>query len=103
MDTPTLPELANRIEDEMRRLHLWNESLSVRSLPTSAFGGNDLSFEEWLQAVLLPRLRDTQLDRLRQTSNLAIAGIRNLDGLEGTDKLIERLGAVDSLVSSHAE
>lgn len=94
-------QLADEIEAELRRLKLWNDQLSLRTIPRSAFGADQLSFEEWLQVVLVPRLRDVSAHHtVPTTSNLAVAGIRNFDGMANADTLIELLAAVDAHVQS---
>jgi len=96
-------DLADQIELELKELKLWNDHLQVDSKLVAAFGADQLSFEEWLQAVLVPRLRST-VDRgplsLPTSSNLAIAGIRNFDGIPGLDRLLGLLAKVDELVEA---
>jgi len=94
-------ELVDQIESELKRLGLWNNQLSVGAKPQAAFGADSLSFEEWLQAVLLPSLREASVHgNLPTSSNLAIAGIRNLDGVPDVDRLLSLLAQVDAFAES---
>jgi uncharacterized protein YqcC (DUF446 family) len=94
-------EVADRIEGELKRLGLWSRRLSAETSPQAAFGADSLSFEEWLQAVLLPSLREAAVHgNLPTSSNLAIAGIRNLDGVPDVERLLSLLAKVDALAES---
>jgi uncharacterized protein YqcC (DUF446 family) len=54
-----LGELAGEIEAEMRRLGVWNAAppSEERVLEGGAFGMGTVAFEQWIQVVLLARLR----------------------------------------------
>lgn len=94
-----LSYLADEIETEMKMLGLWNESLKTTNEVRSAFGAESLTFEEWLQSVFLPNLRQAaNSNTFPNRSSMALAAIRNLDGLSGTENLIRLLTEVDSLI-----
>jgi uncharacterized protein YqcC (DUF446 family) len=98
---PIASDLADEIEAELKSLGLWASHLASSVSIESAFGADQLSFEEWIQAVLLPRLRNIDIGGcLPNSSNLAIAGIRNFDGLPNVDRLLDLLAKVDALAVS---
>jgi uncharacterized protein YqcC (DUF446 family) len=94
--------LTGAIESELQHLKRW----STAPLPASAFenmgafGANTMTFEQWLQFVLLPRLRDIVASRgeFPQGSMLAAYAARTLDGDEDVGKLQALLREVDELV-----
>ena len=47
------------IEEEMRRLNLWSSEPSLPDgvVPQAPFGHGQMSFEQWLQFVLIPNAR----------------------------------------------
>jgi len=65
-----------------------------------AFGANTMAFEQWLQFVLLPRLRDivTERGEFPQGSMLAAYAARTLDGDADSGRLQALLREVDELV-----
>ncbi len=58
-DYGEVPELLQRLESELRRLGWWSpQAPSPEALAsTRPFHVDTLAFEEWLQWILLPRLR----------------------------------------------
>jgi uncharacterized protein YqcC (DUF446 family) len=103
-NSETASSLADQIEAELRKLGLWNDHISAMITQKAAFGADQLTFEAWLQSVLLARLRgaSAQMD-LPTSSNLHIAGIRNFDGLRNTHRLLSLLAMVDDLAISTSE
>jgi len=94
-------DLADQIEAELRNLGLWASHVPLSGRLASAFGADQLSFEEWLQAVLLPRLRDAgNSEGLPKSSSLAVAGVRNFDGIPNVERLLDLLAKVDALAES---
>jgi uncharacterized protein YqcC (DUF446 family) len=95
-----LEDLANKVEAEMKKLRLWNKDLNFIPKTNQAFGADSLTFEEWLQSVFLPNLRRAAVDNtFPNRSNIAVAAIRNLDGLENTESLIQLLSKIDDLIN----
>jgi uncharacterized protein YqcC (DUF446 family) len=94
--------LANAIEGELRRLARW----SADPLPAEAyenmgaFGCNTMAFEQWIQFILLPRLRHiiaTQ-DEFPSGSSLAPYAIRVFDGDSDANELHNLLYQIDRVV-----
>ncbi len=96
---------AEAIEAELRRIGTWRDE----PLPESAYGfrqafaADTMVFEEWLQFVLLPRVRE-----LAETggtfpprSQVGTYAIRDLDGREDCDRLIGLLCEFDRLFDAH--
>jgi uncharacterized protein YqcC (DUF446 family) len=103
-NSETASSLADQIEAELKKLGLWNDHISAKVTLKAAFGSDQLSFEDWLQSVLLARLRGASAQKdLPTSSNLHIAGIRNFDGLRNTDRLLSLLAMVDNLATSTSE
>jgi hypothetical protein len=65
-----------------------------------AFGENTMSCEQWLQFVLVPRLRQIvrDQDRFPPSSALAAYAVRTLDGDRDSGRIHEMLDAIDRLV-----
>lgn len=93
-------ELAAQLEQELRRLGCWQviapEFDPARDGP---FGMHTMAFEQWLQAVLVPALREVAAGArpMPPRSNLAAHAVREFDGGDDRDRLCELLGQVDSL------
>jgi uncharacterized protein YqcC (DUF446 family) len=107
MDTFQLYELvlikANEIETELRRLDRWN----LVALPPEkfhdmgAFGGNTMSFEQWLQFILIPRINEIVETKAEfpEGSMLAPYAIRYFDGDAEADDLHQLLYDLDTLIN----
>ncbi len=94
---------ADRIEHELRRLGTWG-SPAPPSPPTEAFGADQGTFEQWLEHVLCPRLRELAAARAdRQPpprrSQIAAMAARQLPVPEGDD-LLSVLAELDAYVES---
>jgi uncharacterized protein YqcC (DUF446 family) len=96
---------ANEIEAELKLLRRWNTS----PLPPEkfenmgAFGCNTMSFEQWIQFVLLPRIhlivRDK--DSFPQGSMLGPYAIRVFDGDLESSRLHDLLYELDEIVNQN--
>jgi uncharacterized protein YqcC (DUF446 family) len=94
--------LANAIEAELKRLARW----SADPLPAEAyenmgaFGCNTMAFEQWIQFMLLPRLRHiiAAQDEFPAGSSLAPYAIRVFDGDPDAHELHNLLYQIDRLV-----
>lgn len=94
---------AARIRVELKRLGRWRD----QPLPEEAFrdmgafGSKTMTYEQWIQFVLLPNI-DTiiagQAD-LPEESNLAVYGIRYFDGDPDAGPLIDLLNELDQIVN----
>jgi len=95
-----LKRLGHLVQDEMIKIGLWNQSLFISNKPEGAFGGTDLKFEEWLQLVFLPNIfKALDENSLPKKSQLASAAIRNFDGFDKVNDLIDILGKIDELIN----
>lgn len=92
---------ADAIEAELRRIGAWrNEPLPEAAYAfRAAFAGDTMAFEEWLQFVLLPRVREAAAagGPFPPRSQVGTYAIRNLDGREDCDRLIGLLCEFDYL------
>lgn len=95
-------QAADRLEAELRRLGAWSDTpLPPEKMQfTRAFGGDTMGFEQWIQFVLVARLRDIAVSGgpMPPSSNLSAYAVREFDGRDDEmAKLIELLGDVDDL------
>jgi uncharacterized protein YqcC (DUF446 family) len=96
---------ANEIEAELKLLRRWTTS----PLPPEkfenmgAFGCNTMSFEQWLQFVLLPRIEAIvrQKDQFPQGSMLGPYAIRIFDGDLESTHLHDLLYELDEIVNTN--
>ena len=94
--------LADALEAELKRLNRW----SADALPAAAFenmgpfGQGTMAFEQWIQFVLLPRLRAIVSERgeFPSGSQLAVYAVRTFDGDPDADQLQDLLYELDRLV-----
>lgn len=106
---PTVHEraaaLADRISAELRRRGRWSsEPLDpARLVDMGAFGMNTLAAEEWIQFVLVPRVRELVAARgeLPRESQISAWAARQFDGDPEADALVELLRDLDEL-AEHA-
>jgi hypothetical protein len=69
---------------------------AVESVATIAWR---VHFEERLQHIFVPNLRKAALsDTYASRSGVAVAAVRNLDGVEGSEHLIGLLSRVDDAI-----
>lgn len=95
---------ADEIESELKRLSRWSQ----HPLPDEAFedmgafGSNTMSFEHWLQFVLIPRIREIIDDHgnFPVGSYVASYAIRYFDGDSQADTLLNILHQLDELINS---
>jgi len=95
---------ADAIEAELRRIGAWRDE----PLPEGAYGfrkafaADTMAFEEWLQFVLLPRVREivAESGAFPPRSQVGTYAIRNLDGREDCERLIGLLCEFDYLFAS---
>jgi uncharacterized protein YqcC (DUF446 family) len=102
----TAGKYADRIELELRRIGQWQDG----SLPESAFESraafcaDTMTFFQWLQFVLLNRIRTTVTGKgtFPARSQVGAYAVRELDGFDGAEKLITLLGDFDAFIESLA-
>ena len=87
--------LAQALEDELRRRGAWEDAAPAEHV-SGAFGAPDLSFTQWLERVLVPRLRAVAAGTLTLpgSSHVGTMAIRELGD---DDPLVATLLAVDRL------
>src|SRR5262245_18365896 len=94
---------AREIEAELKRLNRWcGEPLSDEKFENmGAFGSNTMTFEQWLQFVLIPRLLSLveEQSEFPDESSLAPYAIRYFDGDGDADRLHEILHDLDELIN----
>jgi uncharacterized protein YqcC (DUF446 family) len=98
---------ADEIESELKRLSRWSQ----QPLPDEAFedmgafGSNTMSFEHWLQFVLIPRIREIVDDQgdFPVGSYVASYAMRYFDGDSQADTLLNILHRLDELINSKQE
>ena len=90
---------ASRIERELRRLGRWREEPPQDSAFDSqtAFFADTMSFEQWLQFVLLPRIAETiaEKGKFPKESSVGAYAVRWLDGDNEADPLKQLLSEFD--------
>jgi uncharacterized protein YqcC (DUF446 family) len=95
---------ADEIEIELKRLGRWmKDDLPEEAFEDmGAFGSNTMSFEHWLQFVLIPRIREIIQEQsdFPSGSNLAPYAIRYFDGDYEADPLREILYQLDQLINN---
>lgn len=95
--------LIDAIENELKRLNRWSESLPKKAFDNmGAFGQNTMAFEQWIQFILLDRLRSIikDQDNFPQESQLATYGVRVFDGDPDANKLNDLLYQLDDLANN---
>jgi uncharacterized protein YqcC (DUF446 family) len=94
--------LAHQIEAELMRLHRWQAEPmpNERFEDMGAFGSKTMSFEQWIQFILLPTIRDIVRERgaFPAESNLSAYAVRYYDGDTSVDGLHDLLSALDNLI-----
>src|SRR6267142_2718524 len=95
--------IANKIEAELKALNRWDkEPLPPdRYEDMGAFGSNTMAFVQWLQFILIPRIREILKERgdFPRGSMLATYAIREFDGDPNSGQLHELLYELDKLVN----
>lgn len=100
MSYETLSRQLAAIEAELRRLGWLTGEVAEEPAPvTSAFGMNDMTFEQWLARVFVPAVRNAIADKnLPSESSVGTAAIRNLDGNDDAAELVSMLCELDAEV-----
>src|SRR5438128_12396881 len=83
---------ADRIEGELRRLEVWQSQPPPPAAYESgqAFFADTMSFYQWLQFVLLPRVREIIEERgaFPRESAVGAYAVRELDGCDEAGELV---------------
>ncbi len=94
---------AKEIETELKRINRWSaEPLPAKKFENmGAFGSNTMSFEEWLQFILIPRIRAIveEKGKFPKSSMLATYATRVLDVDGEAGHLHDLLLELDKLIN----
>lgn len=97
-------EKADEIETELKRIGLWSSDPLPESAYTyrGAFAMDTMSFEQWLQFILLPTLREIAAEdgRFPKATGFGQRAIIEFDGLDHGDRLIALLGELEAWVEA---
>jgi uncharacterized protein YqcC (DUF446 family) len=99
-DRDAYAAVADRIETELRALGAWSTAEAPPE-PAGAFGAPNLSFSQWLQFTLLPRMRAIAQGTAEPPaeSNAGARAVREYDGYDAADPLVLALLDLDELVN----
>jgi uncharacterized protein YqcC (DUF446 family) len=94
-------ELAAQIEAEMKAIGCWSE----QALPESAydfrqaFAMDTMAFSQWLQFILIPRVRQiiAAQDEFPSQSMVGVQAVREFDGDARAGRLVSLLSEFDGL------
>ena len=94
----------DEIEAEMKKLAISAPANTRQHETSSAFGGAEMAFEQWLAAVFLPSARNAiATENLPGSSQVGVAAVRNFDGREEMDRLATLLSEFDHMVELAAK
>lgn len=96
---PAAEAAAIRVEQTMRQLKVWGVPPPVLKPYRQPFAMDAMPFENWIQLVLVPRLREVARGEqpMPPSSNLAGHAVREFDGWDAMQPLIDALREVDAL------
>lgn len=93
---------ANRIVDELKKLNAWSERQPPPEAfqSSSAFLADTLSFFQWLQFILVPRIQQVALEggTFPSASSVGAYAVRELDGLHEASSLVSLLSEFDAFI-----
>jgi len=99
--------LADAVELELRGLGRWSaEPPPPEAFENmGAFGGGTMAFEQWIQFVLLPRIREIVRThgRFPSGSEVGVYAVRALDGDYDADGLCSLLSRLDWIIERRSE
>jgi len=103
----TVGALADALEAELRAINRWSDRPPPPEAfhDMGAFGGRTLGFEQWIQFVLIPRIRTIVSERGELPSQSAVGAyaVRELDGDPDADRLCSLLSRLDWLIEYRTE
>lgn len=101
-----LSQLLQTLEDELRLQGRWDASApspgALRS--TQPFAFDTLTFDQWLQWILLPKMHDLLLHQMPLPDNCAIQPMAEEvydDDDSGAARLITIIAEIDNLLTEH--
>lgn len=92
------------IEDELKRLGRWKKETPPKEKfqNMGPFGMKTMSVEEWIQFVLIPRVKEIIKQKEKfPLSQFAVYATRNLDGDPDGARLLELIQGFDAIVNKH--
>jgi uncharacterized protein YqcC (DUF446 family) len=99
-------DYADRIERELRALNVWQSEPPPATAFESetAFFADTMTFYQWLQFVLLPRVREIveRRGQFPRESSVGAYAVRELDGWDADSGLIEALCDFDGFIERKA-
>src|SRR4051812_18166950 len=100
-DYTKLSALTFAIEAELKTLNAWSAApiAPEKLIDMGAFGSNTMAFEEWIQFILLKRIKQIidEKDTLPSESMISTYAIREFDGNPDYDNLMDLLRQLDDL------
>jgi uncharacterized protein YqcC (DUF446 family) len=97
----TVAAKLDQIEQEMRRVGLWQEKPLAPDQYnfTQAFAMDTMSYDQWLQFVFVPRVREIirTEGRFPASSSVGAQAVREFDTYPDAERLIALLSEFDSL------
>ncbi|HWA35974.1 MAG TPA: YqcC family protein [Cyclobacteriaceae bacterium] len=102
-DYTKLAALSAAIEAELKQLGVWSSGPldPEKLIDMGAFGSNTMAFEEWIQFILLARIREIidEKSTLPSESMISTYAIREFDGNTDYDNLMNLLRQLDDLAN----
>lgn len=96
--------MADRMEAELKRIGMWQQEPLPDEVfeDMGAFGYKTMAFEQWLQFILIPRVRDiiAAQDDFPEESEVGVYAVRAFDGYPDADALVLLLNEFDGLFSN---
>ena len=96
---------ATEIESELKRINRWDpiELPPEKFEDMGAFGSNTMTFEQWIQFVLLQRIHQIieSKGQFPSQSQVGTYAIRNFDGDIDADNLVRLLNELDDLITQN--
>lgn len=96
---PAATAVATKVEQTMRRMKVWAVPAPPLKPFHQPFAMDAMPFEHWIQLVLVPRLHEVGRgdQPMPPSSNLAAHAVREFDGMDEMNPLIDVLHEVDAL------
>ena len=94
--------IADRLASSLRAMGAWSAPEDEPETPLGAFGAPNLSFSQWVQFTLLPRVRAIADGGAEppEESNAGARAVREYDGYDAADPLVDALLDLDRLVNA---
>jgi uncharacterized protein YqcC (DUF446 family) len=96
----TVSDQVDEIEAEMQQCGLWQtQPLSPEQMRfTKAFGMDTMSFDQWLQFVFIPKVREAiATNSFPSSSQVGAQAVREFDTVPAASRLVTLLAQFDAL------